>query len=191
MIAVLHLPFSIVESDEFRDLMLYSSPALRGNDTLPKSGTTVKIWLLELFLLSQVILIALLYQSGAKVHISFDLWSSPNHYSILGIIGHFIDCNFKAHIVLLGLKHLVGSHSGENMAQLLIEAIKTYKLAKLLGFYVLDNVGDNDTSLCIVETFLLTQGVIWSADSHRLYCFGHIVSLVARAFTANKPLKVA
>ena len=61
MIAVLHLPFSVVESDEFRDLMLYSSPALRGNDTLPKSGTTIKTWMLELFLLSQAILITLLY----------------------------------------------------------------------------------------------------------------------------------
>ena len=76
------------------------------------------------------------------------------------------------------------------MAQLLIEAIKTYKLSIVLGFYVLDNVGDNDTSLRVVETFLLTQGVIWSIDSHRLYCFSYIVSLVARAFTTNKPLKV-
>jgi hypothetical protein len=190
MIAVLHLPFSIVERDEFRDLMLYSSPALRNNNTLPKSGITVKTWLLELFLLSQVLLIALMYQSGAKVHLSFDLWSSPNHYSMLGIIGHFIDHNFKARIILLGLKRLIGSHSGENMAQLLIEAIMIYKLAKILGFCVLDNAGDNDTSLRMVEKFLLTQGVIWNADSHRLRCFGHIVSLIAKAFTANKPLKV-
>ena len=191
MIAVLHLPFSIVESNEFRDLMLYSSPALRNNDTLPKSGVSIKTWLIELFILSQVILIALLYQSEAKIYISFDLWSSPNHYSMLGIVGHFIDCNFKARTVLLGLKRLLGSHSGANMAQLLIEAIKAYKLAKVLGFCVLDNAGDNDTSLRVVETFLLTQGVIWSGDAHRLRCFGHIVSLVAKAFTANKPLKVA
>jgi hypothetical protein len=109
---------------------------------------------------------------------------------MLGIVGHFIDCNFKACIILLGLKRLVGSHSGENIAQLLIEAIKTYKLAIVLRFYVLDNARDNDTSLHVVETFLLTQGVIWSVDSHRLHCFGHIISLVARAFTANKPLKV-
>ena len=110
---------------------------------------------------------------------------------MLGIISYFIDYNFKARTVLLGLKRLIGSHSGENMAQLLIEAVKTYKLAKVLGFCVLDNAGDNDTSLRVVETFLLTQGVIWSADSYRLRCFGYIVSLVARAFTANKPLKVA
>ena len=109
----------------------------------------------------------------------------------MGIVGHFIDRNFKARTILLGLKRLIGSHSRENIAQLLIEAIKTYKLSIVLRFYILDNIRDNDTSLCIVETFLLTQGVIWSVDSHRLYCFSYIVSLVARAFTANKPLNVA
>ena len=169
----------------------FSCLALYNNNILPKSGTTIKTWILELFLLSQAMLIALLYQSGAKIYISFDLWSFPNHYSMLGIIGYFIDCNFKACTILLGLKRLIGSHSRENIAQLLIEAIKTYKLSIVLGFCVLDNAGDNDTSLCVVETFLLTQGVIWSVDSYRLHCFSYIVSLVARAFTANKPLNVA
>ena len=109
---------------------------------------------------------------------------------MLGIVGHFVDRSFKARIVLLGLKRLHGPYSGINMAQLLIQVIKTYNLANILGFCVLDNAGDNDTSLCIVEAFLLTQGVIWSADDHRLRCFGHIVSLIVGAFIANKPLKV-
>ena len=30
---------------------------------------------------------------------------------------------------------------------------------------------------------------MWDGDKHRLRCFGHIVSLVATAFTDNKPLK--
>jgi hypothetical protein len=190
MIAVLHLPFSIVEQDEFRDLLLYSSPQLRGNDTLPKSGNSIKTWLLELFLLSQLVLIKLLYDSRAKIHISFDLWSLPNHFSMLGIIGHFIDSEFKARTVLFGMKRLLGPYSGENMSYLLIETIKAYKLAKVLGFCVLDNAGDNDTSLRAVQAYLLTEGVVWNGDAHRLRCFGHIVSLIAGAFTANKPLKV-
>jgi hypothetical protein len=71
---------------------------------------------------------------------------------MLGIVGHFIDCNFKARTVLLGLKRLLDPHSGENMAQLLIEAIKAYKLAKVLGFCVLDSAEDNDTSFRVVES---------------------------------------
>ena len=135
-------------------------------------------------------LIQLLLEVGSKIHISFDLWSSPNHYSMLGIVCYFIDRNFKARTVILGLKRLIGPHSGENIAYLLIETLKVYKLAHRLGFCVLDNARDNDTSLYTVEDFLLTQGVIWKADAHRLRCLGYIISLIAGAFTANKPLKV-
>jgi hypothetical protein len=35
---------------------------------------------------------------------------------MLGIVGYFIDCNFKVYTVLLGLKRLLSPHSGENIA---------------------------------------------------------------------------
>jgi hypothetical protein len=44
-IAVCHLSFSIIERDEFRDLMLYSSLNLRRNNTLLKSNSIIKILL--------------------------------------------------------------------------------------------------------------------------------------------------
>jgi hypothetical protein len=78
-IAVAHIPFSVVENAEFRELMLYSSSPLRGmtpertNDILPKSHSSIQKWLVELFLVSQAILIAFLAESEVLVHISFDL----------------------------------------------------------------------------------------------------------------------
>ena len=45
-IIVLHFLFSIIKNDKFRDLMLYASLNLRGNNTLLKSGNTFKILLL-------------------------------------------------------------------------------------------------------------------------------------------------
>jgi hypothetical protein len=108
---------------------------------------------------------------------------------MLGIICYFVNCNFKAYTVMLGLKRLIRPHSRENMSCLLIETIEAYKLAHVLGFCVLDNARDNDTSLRSVQAYLLLQGVTWCADAHRLRCFGHIISLIASAFIANKPLK--
>jgi len=46
---------------------------LRRNDTLLKSNNTIKILLLQMFIIFRVILVALLLNSHAKVHISFDL----------------------------------------------------------------------------------------------------------------------
>lgn len=105
-IAVLHMPFSIVERDEFRDLMLYSSPYLRHDDTLLKSGTSISTSLVTSFLACQVILISMLRSCGTAVHLSFDLWTSPNKYAFLGIVCHLIDRQWKARTVLLGVKPL-------------------------------------------------------------------------------------
>lgn len=190
-IAVLHLPFSLVEQDEFRDMMLYTSPYLRHDDSLPKSGSTIQIGLVNYFVMCQLILISMLQDVSALIHLSFDLWMSPNHYAFLGVVCHFIDWNWKAHIVLLALLLLYRSHAGVDMAQLVIHVIMTYKLYKILGYCIMDNAPDNDTCLCEVEHWLATKGVIWGGNAHRLCCFGHVVSLIANAFTSNKPLKVA
>jgi hypothetical protein len=78
---------------------------------------------------------------------------------MLGIVSHFINVEFKACTVLLSMKRLLKPYNRENMAHLLIKVIKAYKLAKILGFCILDNVGDNNTSLCIVQAYLLNKEV--------------------------------
>ncbi len=179
----------MVEQDEFRDMMLYASPALRGTDFLCKSGNTVKEWLIQMFIVSQVMLLSLLLTSETSIHLSFDLWTSPNNYSVLGLVCHFIDKRFKARTIILGMQRLYGPHSGEIMAPLIIKVLKIYELGPRLGFCVLDNAGDNDTALRSIQVYLASLGINWNADAHRLRCFGHIINLVANAFTANKPLK--
>ena len=32
-----------------------------------------------------------LAQAKSKIHFSFDLWTSPNHFALLGIIAHYVD----------------------------------------------------------------------------------------------------
>jgi hypothetical protein len=54
-------------------MMLYASPYLRDNNTLPKSGTIVKTWMIKLFLVSQVVIVTYLATFVAQIHLSFDL----------------------------------------------------------------------------------------------------------------------
>jgi hypothetical protein len=188
-ISTAHLPFATVENEQFQAMMDYASPALRCNDVLPASGVTVRSLTMKLFLLYQATIITLLSTCATLIHISFDLWTSPNKYSMLGIVCHYTDKSFKAKTVLLGMKRLFGPHSGANMGQLLIRAIKTYKIGDRLGFAVIDNAGDNDTALVSVQEYLQSQNITWSGPAHRLRCFGHVVNLIMKAFLANKPLK--
>lgn len=188
-ISTAHLPFSMVENEQFQAMMDYASPVLRCNDVLPTTGATIRSLTMELFFLYQASIITLLSTCDALIHISFDLWTSPNKYSMLGIVSHFTDKSFQTKTVLLGMKRLFGPHSGANMGQLLIQAIKTYKIGDRLGFAVIDNAGDNDTALVSVQAYFQGKNVTWSGPAHRLRCFGHVVNLIMKAFLANKPLK--
>jgi len=53
--------------------------------------------------------------------ISFDLWTSPNAHAIIGVVGHFVSEEGKRRHVVLGLREIVGEHTGENMAGVLID----------------------------------------------------------------------
>jgi hypothetical protein len=178
-IAVLHMSFRIVERDKFRDLMLYASPHLRHDSTLLKSGGSISLSLVTAFLACQTIFISMLQSCGTTVHLSFDLWTSPNKYAFLGVVCHFIDSQWQARTVLLAMKPLYGSHAGVNMAQLVIHVIQCYGIHRLLGYCVMDNEPDNDTTLREISSWLSSEKAVFlDADKHGLRCFGHPRNLV-------------
>ena len=84
--------------------------------------------IIEMFILSQIIVIYLLKFSNCLIHIFFNLWILSNKYFILGIICYFINVNFKARIIFLGLKYLFNFYSSENIAKLFILIFNIYKL---------------------------------------------------------------
>ena len=98
---------------------------------------------------------------------------------MLAVIGHFVSHTGEAKSCLLGLRHIEGRHSGENMAQSVITIIEDYGIKDLLGYFVLDNVSSNDT--CVQEILKQLQPTA-DPKKRRLRCFGHIVNLAAKAF---------
>jgi hypothetical protein len=68
---------------------------------------------------------------------------------MLAVVGHFVLHTSEAKSCLLSLRHVEGSHSGENIAQSVIAVIEEYEIKDLLGYFVLNNVSSNDT--CVQE----------------------------------------
>lgn len=96
---------------------------------LPKDGDTIRNWSLKKLKVRQSELIEALQFSKSLVHFSFDLWTSPHYRSILRIVGHYANSKGKNITLLLGLRRLIGSHSGANMAEPVIQVIQEYDLA--------------------------------------------------------------
>jgi len=102
--------------------------------------------------------------------------------ALLGTVAHFLTSDFTNTSVLLSLRRLRGIHSGENMAEVILDTLHEYRVDKI-GWFVTDNHGANDTAIrAICKSF----GISEEADDRRVRFLGHIVNLVAQAFLFGK-----
>ena len=68
----------------------------------------------------------------------------------MAVVIHYCDKTYKNRTHLITLRRLRGSHSGENMAALLIEIIKKYGFEDRLGYFIADNVESNDVCIDLI-----------------------------------------
>jgi hypothetical protein len=83
-IVVMHIAFSRVENDSFRQFLAVLSPSLE--KWIPRAGNTVRSWILAEFEQRQDDIKKQLPASRSRIHLSFDLWTSPNHLFFVGTI---------------------------------------------------------------------------------------------------------
>jgi hypothetical protein len=81
-IVVMHIAFSQVENDSFRRFLAVLSPSLE--KWIPRAGNTVRSWILAEFEQRQDDIKKQLLASRSRIHLSSDLWTSPNHLFFVG-----------------------------------------------------------------------------------------------------------
>jgi hypothetical protein len=150
---------------------------------LPRSHVTIRTWIINRFKEAKEGLKSSLALVNTAVHLSFDVWTSPNHRSFVAIVGHYMSYGHsEVKNVLLGFRRLLGAHSGENIAATVWGVIEDFSLERRLGYCTLDNASSNDTAVQAISRRLGDLGVTFPAEERRLRCFGHILNLSAKAF---------
>ena len=87
------------------------------------------------------------HNAQSLIHVSFDLWTSPNSLAFMAVVIHYVDNNYKVRTRLIALRRLHEDHNGKNQARLLVEIFKKYELADLVSYFVTNNTGSNDTCI--------------------------------------------
>jgi hypothetical protein len=118
----------------------------------------------------------------SHIHISLDIWTSPNRWLLLAICAHFTTYDQKKQKALLALKKVPG-HSSEAQMGVLWPVLEDYGIVRKLGAIVGDNAPTNNV-LCrlIQKKFKDMLGFNWEADYWRIRCLGHIINLIVQAF---------
>jgi len=88
-----------------------------------------------------------IHLAQSKIHLSYDLWTSPNSLAILRVIAHYIDKDGTLQYTNLALKSIIGEHTGEQLAAAIIEVLEDWGFALKLGFIVSDNAPSNDVMM--------------------------------------------
>lgn len=140
-----HLPLRLVECPEFRDLLNYVNNDI---DTwLPTSHATITHWVLRQFNSMKEQIKSRLHSARTDIHISCDLWTSPNCLPILGFVSQYISEDGPLESATLALVDVEEEHSGENLAKHLQEVVEDWGIGSKLGYIQMDNAKSNDTMM--------------------------------------------
>jgi hypothetical protein len=142
-VAVLHQPLRLVECPEFRALLFYLNNEI--DNWLPNSPTTATEWVKRQYNTQKETQRQKLHSARSDIHLMADLWSAPNHRSIIGVTATYVGEDGKAESVVLAVKTVVGGHDGDNLAKYMVEVIRDWGIASKLGYINLDNASNNKT----------------------------------------------
>jgi hypothetical protein len=189
-IVLAHIAYSQVENEHFRGLVYFIN--LTAEFALPRSGNTVRAWMLKLYNVQRLKIAQMLRESPYQLHYGFDLWTSPNGLAILGIVVHWMDAEDRKHDTLVGLRAMDSSHSGEHMFEVLWEVIEELGVQHKIGYFILDNAHSNTQALRCLEHRLLLEDTPhpFTSSKRRMHCFGHVLNLIAKRILFGESVNV-
>ncbi len=181
LIVMRNLPFRLVEWPEFHTLCQILNPASK--EFLLTAHSSVPLLITRQFKAQKDIVRKKLQSALSSIHLSLDIWTSPNRILFLGVCGHFVDqSREKLTKALLGLRPVAG-HSGEEQWETLLPILQDYGIVRKLGSIVCDNASSNNT-LCrtIGEYFEDEEELEWDPSFRQIRCIGHVINLAVQAF---------
>ena len=178
--------FNEVEAQSFRNIIRYLDKTAL--NFIPKSGNTIHADAMKLFEAAKTIIRDTLTTSRSQIHLSLDLWTTPNHKHMMGITAHWTSCNYTAESVILALREIPGEHTGQNISIIVLEVAKEFGIHDQLGYFMMDGASNNDTTIEWLDKRIREEGGVgFDPKERRLRCFGDIQNRVVRKLLfANK-----
>ena len=136
--------FNETESEALHKIFEYLDP--RSTNALMSEKTTRRD-ITKYFETAKITIKERLSLARSRIHISYDLWTSPNHKAMIAIVAHWMVEDYEVKTALLAVREVHGEHTEENIANVVYSIMKEYDIHNRFGYYIGDNATNNDTSL--------------------------------------------
>jgi len=174
------IAFRKLDTQELKDIFVYLNKRTEEGGVIPHSTTMRRHIVLE-FRRQKHLIISHLAKAASKVHLAFDLWTSPNYCGFNGVVAHYIDNTGHQIALLLSLVEMNSSHTGVNIAESLWRVISEYQIVDSLGYIISDNASNNWTALVALADIYRKAGKKFNPNRKYVRCMGHICNLIANA----------
>jgi hypothetical protein len=173
-----NVPFSFFSDTFFQQLAWQLDPHLA--DQIPWSRQSMGRLLDDTYKSKKDEIKQELSDALTKIHLEFDLWTSPNRHAVMAVTAHFLDRQGKHQSRLLALRRQLGCHSGESLAVTLGQVVREWKIEDRVGTVISDNASSNDSCLVNFYGDLDAEMSLVDVRARCMRCYGHILNLVAR-----------
>lgn len=83
----------------------------------------------------------------SRIHVSCDLWTSPNSLDILGVVAHYVTEVGQLEHHILAWKDIDSEYDSSHLAAVILEVADEWGFASKLEYFEIDNAGNNDTMI--------------------------------------------
>ena len=168
-----NLPFAVVESDSFIELLCLCNPNVK--DILVKADA-IRDFILQLYSFNKS-QIKDLFSPIDSISLTCDLWTSPNTKAILALTGHWINKDWELKEILIDVVEVLGQHTGVNIASYVVKSLDEFGITDKIFCLTGDNASNNKTLAKELENFIPS----FTEKENRLGCTGHVFNLAAGA----------
>ena len=144
----------MVEWTEFQVLCQVLNKACKGK--VPTAHSTVSEYIKEAWIRHKDVVRTVVQAAISHIHISLDIWTSPNRWLLLAIYTHFTSYDQKKQKALLALQKVPG-HSREDQFSILLPVLQDYSIIQKLGAIIADNAAPNNILCRTIEAHILAN----------------------------------
>jgi hypothetical protein len=168
------IPFSLIEDEAFRALLIHCQPRLQRS--IP-SRRSLGRYIEKAYEGAYAAVESDLREAVRRINLSFDLWTSPGRrLSLLGVVAHYLNADHKPRNILLVLLRMRVSYTAVNIAGTITGLVEHLNLTTRIGNIVTDNASENHACIEV----LATKYFFDARERHVLY-MGHVINLMAQA----------
>jgi hypothetical protein len=126
-------------------------------------------------------------EAETKVSLAIDGWTTPNKkLAFLGIMCYYITQDWKYEEHLIGFEPVKGSHTGQNLGEIVERVLGENDLLSHLLAITTDNAGNNNTLRKeLAEALDRLHGVNWNKDCGTIPCLAHVLQLVVKKMVSE------